>query len=128
MHYLVGTDSVHTTAAICDYLEERATGDDTVTVVALAPTDDATARRDAQEALNVAPVRLVAVGDVRTELRDEDGSSADRLLEMADDVDADELLVTARSPVGPSTSSDSSRQSLLEEASLPVVVVPDPVR
>jgi len=54
MHYLAGTDSVHTTAAICDYLDDRATADDAVTVIAVAPSDDPTARRDAGEALNVA--------------------------------------------------------------------------
>jgi len=69
MHYLAGTDSVHTTAAICDYLDERATGDDTVTAIAVVPPDDPTARRDGDEALNVAPVRLATVGNVATERR-----------------------------------------------------------
>ena len=127
MHYLVGTTSVHTTAAICDYLDDRATADDTVTAVAVAPPDDAAARRDAQEALNVAPVRLATVGDVRTELRETDGDPVTALLEEATAVGADEILITPRegtpdaSPgVGPTA------RGLLDEATLPVVVVPAP--
>ncbi|WP_049914602.1 universal stress protein UspA [Haloterrigena salina] len=125
MHYLVGTTSVHTTAAICDYLDERATADDTVTVVAVAPTDDATARRDAQEALNVAPVRLATVGEVRTELREDDDDPAAVLLEEAATAEADELLITPREVTADASSGvGTTARALLEEASSPVVVVP----
>lgn len=127
MQYLVGTTSVHTTAAICDYLDERATADDTVTVVAVAPTDDATARRDAREALNVAPVRLATVGEVRTELREADDDPAAVLLEEATTAEADELLITPRE-VTPDASSGvgSTARAVLEAAGIPVVVVPAP--
>lgn len=123
MQYLVGTDSVHTTAAICDYLDERATTDDAVTVVAVV--DETTARQDAREALNVAPVRLATVGDVDTDVRD--GAPADCLLEAADEIDADELVVGAHSGA-PDTTRDlgSTAQSVLEDATRPVVVVPIP--
>ncbi|NUC74923.1 universal stress protein UspA [Haloterrigena sp. SYSU A558-1] len=125
MHYLVGTTSVHTTAAICDYLDERATADDTVTVVAVASADDATARRDAQEALNVAPVRLATVGEVRTELREDDDDPAAGLLEEAATAEADELLITPREVTADATSGvGTTARALLEESSLPVVVVP----
>lgn len=127
MHYLAGTTSVHTTAAICDYLDERATDDDTVTVVAVAPTGDATARRDAREALNVAPVRLATVGDVRTELREDDTDPARVLLEAAATVDADEVLIAPREGTpDASPGLGSTARALLEDASLPVVVVPAP--
>ncbi|ADB63771.1 hypothetical protein Htur_5140 (plasmid) [Haloterrigena turkmenica DSM 5511] len=129
MHYLVGTTSVHTAAAICDYLDERATADDTVSVVAVAPADDATARRDAREALNVAPVRLATVGEVRTELReDDDGDDpAAVLLEEAATAEADELLITPREVAADSSSGvGTTARALLEESSLPVVVVPAP--
>ncbi|WP_440767327.1 universal stress protein [Natronorubrum sp. DTA7] len=126
MHYLVGTASVHTTAAICDYLDERATSDDDATVVAVAPSDDATVRRDAQEALNVAPVRLAALDDVGTELRTGD-DPARTLLETATAVDADEILIAAHDGLADeSTSVGSTARQLLEMASLPVVVVPVP--
>ena len=127
MHYLVGTASVHTTAAICDYLDERATADDTVTVVAVAPPDDATARRDAQEALNVAPVRLATVGEVRTELREDDGEPAAVLLEEARAADADEILLTPREGTpDASPGVGTTARTVLEESSLPIVVVPAP--
>ncbi|WP_440772640.1 universal stress protein [Natronorubrum sp. DTA28] len=126
MHYLVGTASVHTTAAICDYLDERATSNDDATIVAVAPADDPTARRDAQEALNVAPVRLVALGDVETKLRTGD-EPVQTLLETATEVNADEILIAAHDGLADeSTSVESATRRLLETASLPVVVVPVP--
>lgn len=121
MQYLAGTRSVHTTASICDYLDERTTPDDTVTVVATASADDPTARRDAQEALNVASVRLATVDEVDTTLQ-EDTELAAALLEAATAVDADEIVITPRSDGDETPGSTVS--NLLESASLPVVVVP----
>lgn len=127
MHYLAATASVHATAAICDYLDDRAAADDTVTVVAVAPPDDATARRDAQEALNVAPVRLAAVETVETDLREAEGEPADVLLEAARAIDADEILLTPHdADPGGSTALGSTARALLEASTLPVVVVPAP--
>jgi len=125
MHYLAGTDSVHTTAAICDYLDERATADDTVTVIAVAPADDPTARRDCDEALNVAAVRLAAVGNVETERRS--GTPPDVLCEVAADYDVDELVIGAHSG-DPDTTRDlgATAQEVLAAANRPVVVVPIP--
>ncbi|TYL37482.1 universal stress protein UspA [Natronococcus pandeyae] len=125
MQFLVGTDSVHTTAAICDYLERRATPEDDVSVIAAFPADDRVVRRDGQEALNVAPVRLATVGSVETDLRE--GEPAPVLLEAAAEVDADEIVVGSR---GGTSGSDvgvgSTTRDLLEAASWPVVVVPIP--
>ncbi|AGB31269.1 UspA domain-containing protein [Natrinema pellirubrum DSM 15624] len=126
MQYLVGTDSIHTTAAICDYLEERASGDDAVTVVAVAPADDPTARRDCEEALNVAPVRLATVGEVETEVRT--GDPVAELRDAATASAADELVVGAHSG-DPEATRDlgSTARGLLADADRPVVVVPIPV-
>ncbi|WP_254524264.1 universal stress protein [Natrinema caseinilyticum] len=125
MHYLAGADSVHTTAAICDYLVDRATAEDTVTVVAVANENDRTARRDCQEALNVASVRLATVGDVETDVRS--GNPADVLLDAVRDVDADEIVIGAHGG-DPDATRDlgSTARELLEEADRPVVVVPTP--
>jgi len=125
MHYLVGTDSVHTTAAICDYLDERATADDTVTVIAVAPADDPTARRDCDESLNVAAVRLAAVGNVETERRS--GRPPDVLCEAAADCNADDLVIGAHSG-DPDTTRDlgATAQEVLAAANRSVVVVPIP--
>ncbi|RKD97412.1 universal stress protein [Halopiger aswanensis] len=123
MQYLVGTDSVHTTAAICDYLDGRTTSDDSVTVV--AAIDDDTARQDAQEALNVAPVRLATVDDVDTDVRD--GDPASILRDVADEIGADELVIGARSGNPDATAAlGSTAQAILESATRPVVVVPVP--
>lgn len=127
MHYLAGTASVHTTAAICDYLDGRATATDTVTVVAVTPPTDTTAQRDAQEALNVAPVRLATVGEVNTELREDDGDPAERLLEAATATDADELVIaSAHGLTNGSTTVGSTARTVLEGATRPVVVIPAP--
>lgn len=125
MKYLVGTDSVHTTAAICDYLADRVTDTDTVTAISVTPSDDPAARRDGEEALNVAPVRLASAGDIETARRS--GPPAETLLEAADDVDADEIVIGAHGG-DPEATRDlgSTARTLLEDASRPVVVVPIP--
>ncbi|WP_247004764.1 universal stress protein [Halosolutus gelatinilyticus] len=125
MRYFLGTDSVHTTAAACDYLDDRATADDEVTAVAVAPPDDRAAERDRQEALNVAPVRLSAVGSVETELRE--GEPTAELLAAASEVGADEIVIGARSGAPDATADlGSTARRLLENASRPVIVVPIP--
>lgn len=123
MQYLIGTDAVHTTAAICDYLDGRATAADTVVAVSVVPPDEPDVKRDCQEALNVASVRLVAIDAVETELRE--GEPAAELLAAADEWDADEVLICVHSASpGAATGLGSTAQALLERASLPVVVVP----
>jgi len=77
MRVLIATDSVHTTAAACDYLEPRLNGDDTVAVVTV-PADEA---RDAEDALNVATARLLGRADVRTARLDAaDGDPTEAIL------------------------------------------------
>lgn len=121
VHYLVGTDSVHATAAVCDYLAERATAADAVTVVGLAPTDDTGARRDAEDALNVARGRLGGVGDLATDVRTGDPAAA--VLDAAADRDPDEVVVPG--PGGPA-SDDALAAAVVAEADRPVVVAPMP--
>ncbi|WP_394739838.1 universal stress protein [Natronococcus roseus] len=121
MRLLVGTDSVHTTAAICDYLEPRLAETDEVRVVATAEPGDGTAERDGREALNVAPVRLAAAGSVETEFRD--GGTVQELLEAAAAVEADEIVIGASSADSEAAVGSTTR-TLLERTSRPVVVVP----
>lgn len=115
MHRLVGTDSVHATAAICDYLEDELGETDDVTVVAPVEPSDETARRDGQEALNVASVRLVGA-DVETELREDAPGSV--LCEVAAAIEPDEVIVGSTDVLEP------ERRALLEAERWPVVVVP----
>ncbi len=121
MNYLLGTDSVHTTASACDYLEGRAGADDTVIAVHVQSADDNT--RDGREALNVATVRLGAIADVETEQRT--GDPVQELLACAGDHDVDELVIGPRSgEPGADSRAGSVATGLLSQSSLPVVVVP----
>ena len=121
MRYLVATDSVHTTAAACDYLEERLEAGDAVSVVTVPDVGD----RDAADALNVANARLAGRAEVETERLAADGDPASAILAAANDRDADVLLVGphAGTPnAGPALGSTARR--VVEGADVPVVVVP----
>ncbi len=121
MNYLLGTDSVHTTASACDYLEQRAGADDTVVAVHVQSAADDT--RDGREALNVATVRLGAIADVETEQRT--GDPAGELLASATDHDVDELIIGPRSgEPGSDRDAGSVATELLSQSAKPVVVVP----
>jgi len=150
MRYLLATDSVHTTAAACDYLQERAGSDDGVRVVHVqADTDerdasspgpqarqDAGDARDGREALNVATVRLGAVAEVDTEQRS--GAPAKELLAAAEEFDADEIVLgvhassergldgreTSVGDPGGESAVGSTTRAVLGDADRPVVVVP----
>lgn len=121
MHYLVATDSVHTTAAACDYLTERLDSDDRVTVVSV-PGEDA---RDADDALNVANARLIGTADVETERLDAEADPASAVLAAANARNADVIVVGphAGTPsAGPALGSTARR--IAEGADVPVVIVP----
>lgn len=121
MKYLLGTDSVHTTASACDYLERRADADDTVIAVHVQSADDDA--RDGREALNVATVRLGAIADVETEQRT--GDPAEELLASAADHNVDELIIGPWSgEPGNGRRTGSVATELLSQSSKPVVVVP----
>ncbi len=121
MRYLLGTDSVHTTASACDYLEGRAGAGDTVVAVHVQSADDDA--RDGREALNVATVRLGAIADVETEQRT--GDPVEELLASAGDHDVDELVIGPRSgEPGADQGMGSVASELLGQSSRPVVVVP----
>lgn len=120
-HVLVGTASVHTTAAACDYLQSRLGDDDHVTVVAVK--EPALDGRDPGDATNVARTRLVAP-TVETVTRE--GEPAEELRVVAAERDVDELLVGPRrgDPETSGTAPGSTLRRLLTEADCPVVVVP----
>mgnify|MGYP000439187067 CR=1 FL=1 len=137
MRYLLATDSVHTTAAACDYLQDRAGSDDHIRVVHVQSDadeqdssspgsrarQDAGDARDGREALNVATVRLGAVADVETEQRS--GAPAAELLAAAAEVDADEIVLGVRGgDPGAESAVGSTTRAVLGEADRPVVVVP----
>lgn len=122
---LVGTDSVHTTAAACDYLAPRLGEADTV--VFCTVTGEGVSERDAGDAGNVARTRLV---EPAVEIRDPEGRSGDEtvagvLRRVVEESGADELLVgsTRGDPATAGDAPGSTVRELLAETTLPVVVV-----
>lgn len=123
MRYLVATDSVHTTAAACDYLEPLLEADDAVVVVSVSGPEG----RDAADALNVANARLLGDADVQTELVEpgEGSDTASAVLAAANRLDVDVAVVglhAGEPGAGPTLGSTARR--VVEGADVPVVVVP----
>lgn len=124
--FLVATDSVHTTATACDYLQGRLDADDEVVVVAVSERENEESGRDAADAANVARVRL-ADTDVVVDSRE--GKPGPEIETAVEAHDADELVVGARSGE-PGVESGTERRVgstvdyLVTNATVPVVVVP----
>lgn len=121
MRFLIATDSVHTTAAACDYFDSRLTSDDTVTVVTVSEPDT----RDGGDALNVANARLFGDPTVETERLETDGDPASAILAAASSYSVDAVVIGphAGAPgVGPTLG--STARKVIEGADVPVVVVP----
>jgi nucleotide-binding universal stress UspA family protein len=134
MHYLVATDSVHTTAAACDYLESRLEPDDEVYVLTVVAPNDETgddggspgtpsSTRDAGDAANVAGARLAGRATVETLLRE--GRPAETVRSVVDERGPDVVVVGAhggRPGAGPGLGSVA--RSVIEGVDRPVVVLP----
>lgn len=124
MHYLVETDSVDATAAASDYLEERASAGDEVTVVAVASPEirprGGTARGAERRA-------RPSEGRRSTRNRTSGGRTRRGTLETARERGSDEMVIAARS--GRSDSAvevGSTARSIVAGADRSVVVVPHP--
>ena len=130
--FVVATDSVHTSAAICDYLFDRVAEDDTVHAINSPPDDnydDAApeAIRDGQDALNAVASRLAAVTTVETEQLSGGTSAAEDIRSFGERVDADEIILSVQTP----TDTDSIggvAEELLRHPDRPIVVVPRSTR
>ncbi|MFQ3320227.1 MAG: nucleotide-binding universal stress UspA family protein [Natronomonas sp.] len=122
MQYLVATDSVHTTAAACDYLEGRLDPNDAVAVVTV-PGDET---RDADDALNVANARLLGKAMVETDrLADTDADTASAILTAANERNADIIVLGPHAGVaGAGPALGSTARTVAEAADVPVVIVP----
>lgn len=125
MQYLVATDSVHTTAASCDFLEGRLDPDDDVAVVSVPGGET----RDAADALNVATARLLGRVAVTTEQLEADATdavdAASAVLAAANERAADVIVISPHAGVseaGPAMGETARR--IVEGADVPVVVVP----
>lgn len=126
--YVLGTDSVHRSAELCDYLQERIDAGDVVHAVNSRVGDektDAEATRDGEDALNVVRSRLGAFCTVETHRFVRGNDPATDLVQCVEDAGADELVVglgkrdsTAKRAFG------STVRGVLREANVPVAVVP----
>jgi nucleotide-binding universal stress UspA family protein len=126
--YVVGTDTVDTSAALCDYLDRRLDAGDTVHAVNSLPggdATDATDARDGEDAVTVVQSRLGAAATVETHQFVRGNDPHEDLLAHADAVDADELVigVRKRNPTAKIVFG-STAQAILLRSSRPVAVVP----
>lgn len=117
---LVATESVHTTAAACDYLVPRLDGDDEVLLLTVK-TNELEAR-DAGDAANVARTRLV---DPCVESITREGEPAAEIRAVAAAESVDEILLGQHrgDPTVAGDSPGSTVRAVLAETELPVVVV-----
>ncbi|ERH07485.1 MAG: universal stress protein UspA related nucleotide-binding protein [Halonotius sp. J07HN4] len=126
--FVVATDSVHISAAICDYLFDRAAEDDTVHAVNSLRDDNAPeAIRDGQDALNAVASRLAAVTTVETEQLDGGTTPVEDIRSFSEEIDADEIVLGVQPSTDTATDSVGTvAEKLLLDAERPIVVVPRP--
>lgn len=125
---LIATTSVHTTAAACDYLENRVEESDTVYV--LTVLTETVTQRDAGDAANVARTRLFepAIEPIQKEAAEtakSDSDVAGTIHEVAAECGIDEIIVgtTRGSPEHAGEPPGSTVRRLLGLSSRPVVVI-----
>lgn len=117
MRSLAAVDTVHTAAAVSDYLGGRLGADDEVIAVTVHETDagpapaEAAAERDGQEALNVIGVRL-AVPDVEPVERR--GDVATELLDAVSTFAVDEIVLGRRAGT-PEPAAGTNEEGMNEE-------------
>ncbi|AUV82832.1 universal stress protein UspA [Salinigranum rubrum] len=126
--YVVGTQSVHTAATLCDYLQTRVgEGDTVVAVNSLKGGDDTSAEdvRDGEDALNAVSSRLGAQCTVETHQYVRNNKPEADLLEAAAEFDADELVIgiRKRNPTSKVVFGSTAQQILLNSP-VPMAVVP----
>lgn len=126
--FVLATNSVHTSAVLCDYLDNRVRDGDVVHAVNSLRGGDETSStdvRDGEDALNAVASRLSATVDVETHQLVRQNDPATDVIDYADDVDADELVlgVRKRNPTS-KVVFGSVAQDILLNANRPMVVVP----
>jgi nucleotide-binding universal stress UspA family protein len=126
--YVVATDHVDASARLCDYLIDRIGGDDVIHAVNSLPGEDATDTRDVrdgEEALNVVFSRLGGFATVETRQFVRGNDPHEDVLELAREVNADELVIGIRQR-RPSAAIvfGSTARRILRETDRPVVAVP----
>jgi nucleotide-binding universal stress UspA family protein len=126
--FVLGTNSVHVSAALCDYLVDRVGPDDEVHAVNSQRGGDETDAddvRDGEDALNAVRSRLGETTTVETRQFVRGNGPAEDVLAYADEVDADEVVlgVRKRNPTA-KVVFGSTAQQLLLQSNRPMAVVP----
>lgn len=126
--YLVATDHVDTSARLCDYLIDRVDADDDVHAVNSLPGEDETDTkdvRDGEEALNVIFSRLGGFTTVETRQLVRGNEAHEDVLQEAEEIDADELVIGIRQR-RPAANMvfGSTAQRILRRSDRPIVAVP----
>jgi len=126
--FVVATNSVHTSAALCDYLVDRVGDEDTVHAINSHPdAESATDEelRDGEDALNAIYARLGAQTTVETRQFVRGNVPAEDILSFADEVDADEIALGVRKPTPTSkVAIGSVTEQVLLHSSRPMAVIP----
>ncbi|MFW6320390.1 MAG: universal stress protein [Halohasta sp.] len=126
--FVVATNSVHTSAALCDYLVDRVGEGDTVHAIN-SQLDEASASaaelRDGEDALNGIYSRLGALTTVETHQFVRGNVPAEDILSMAEEVDADEIVLGVRKPTSTSkVAIGSVTEQVLLHSDRPMAVIP----
>ncbi|SDY04618.1 universal stress protein [Halobellus clavatus] len=126
--YVLATNHVDTSAQLCDYLIDRVSRSDEVHAVNSLPGGDETNSqdvRDGEESLNVVSSRLAGVTSVETHQFVRGNDPYTDVLEHAEEVDADEIVIgmRKRNPTAKVVFGSTTQRTLLH-SNQPVAVVP----
>jgi nucleotide-binding universal stress UspA family protein len=126
--FVLATDDVHTSAALCDYLDGRLADGDEVHAINSLPGGDETGSdevRDGEDALNAVRSRLGARATLETHQLIRGNDVETDVIEYVEQVDADELVigVRKRNPTAKVVFGSNAQQILLH-ANVPMVVIP----
>jgi len=126
--YVLATNHVDTSAQLCDYLVDRVSTSDEIHAVNSHRGGDETDSqdiRDGEEALTVVSSRLGGFATVETHQFVRGNDPYEDVLEQAEDVDADEIVmgIRKRNPTA-KVVFGSTAQRILLHSNRPIAVVP----
>jgi len=126
--FVAATNSVHTSAALCDYLFDRVDNEDTVHAINSHLDEESVSDeelRDGEDALNAIYSRLGAATTVETHQFVRGNVSAEDILSFTEAVDADEIVIgiRRRNPTAKVVFGSTAQQIMLH-SNRPMAVVP----
>lgn len=124
--YLVGTDGIHTSTVLCDYLDDVVTDGDTIhALYALGETPSQEAVSRGEEALAMFTDRFGETLGVILHKPIRRTPPAEELLITSNEVDADQIVIGLRQHnLAERVISGSTAQEVLKNTPRPVIAVP----